>query len=253
MIVLDVSGSMKSPAYKGSTKPGELEMTRIEVAQALFQTFIDKFVALEFPVAVGLVCFGERLQLTFPITRNYDSFSTELGNVVANQAKTRLFEAIQLAAETIVAFKGKPTANLVPADKLHCRIFCLTDGEDNSNVNPFPVYEYLKKHNIVLDSIPIGDSGRAKLSAFTKATGGMCSVADSSQEGVNLFEREALLSLAERDDFKPFSISVPDRATFEGLAGTFVKTVERKADVAMATTCSATVDTAKFKFWRSPK
>jgi len=114
-------------------------------------------------------------------------------------------------------------------------------------VDPFPVYEYLKKHDIVLDSIPIGDTGRAKLSAFSKATGGMCFIAESSQEGVNLFVREALLSLSERDDFHPFSISVPDKATFENLAGSFVKTVERKVNVDMKAKCSTTVNTSRFE------
>jgi len=83
---------------------------------------------LELSVVVGLVCFGEKIELTFPITRNFDSFSTELGNIVANQSKTRLFEAILHAARAIVEYREKPTVNLVSRDKLFCRVFCLTDG-----------------------------------------------------------------------------------------------------------------------------
>ncbi|KYQ92742.1 Ubiquitin-conjugating enzyme E2 [Tieghemostelium lacteum] len=248
VIVLDLSGSMRATAYHGSKVPGEIEMTRIEIAQALFQTFIDKFVALEFPVACGLVCFGEKIELTFPITRNYDSFSTELGAVVANQSSTRLYEAIKRAAESIVELKKNPgTLNLVSEDKLLCRVFCLTDGEDNSGVDPFPVYQYLKEHNIVLDSIPIGDSGRAKLSSFTKATGGSCFIADSSKEGVELFEREALLMLNVRKDFKPFSVQVNNRAQFEQLAGSYVKELERKVDTKTAVKCSAAVTNTKIE------
>jgi len=189
---------------------------------------------LEVAVAVGLVCFGEKIELTFPITQNYDSFSTELGNVEANQSKTRLWEAIQFAAEHIVSFREKPTINLAPLDKLICRVFCLTDGADNSGVDAFNVYQYLKKHNIILDSIPIGDdSGRAKLNALTTATGGMCFVANTAQEGVSLFEREALLSLHVRADFKPFSVSVPDPTALAVLANsiqTFTTTITRKEE-----------------------
>jgi len=252
IIVIDVSGSMKSAAYRGSKKPGELEMTRIEAAQSFFQTLIDKFVALEVSTAVGLVCFGERVELTFPITRNFDSFSTEMGDIAANQAKTRLWEAIKLAAVTLVEFRDKPTIRLAPKEKLICRVFCLTDGEDNSGVDPYPIYQYLKDNNIIVDSIPIGDeNGRAKLNAFTSATGGMCFVAESSIEGVNLFEREALLSLDVRADFKPFSIPVNSAVDLTKLSEeksqVFAKTVTRKEDPAQKASFSANANDAHTK------
>ncbi|GAM28835.1 hypothetical protein SAMD00019534_120110 [Acytostelium subglobosum LB1] len=234
IIVLDLSGSMKASAFKGSARPGELEMTRIEMAQALFQTFTDKFVQQEVPACVGLVCFGERIELTFAPTRNFDTFSTELGAVVANQSKTRLYEAIKMAGETIVSFIAMPEekrgVKLAPPHLLNCRVFALTDGQDNSNVEPFGVYQYLKEHNIVLDAIPIGE-GADKLGSFTKATGGTCFVANSSVEGVGLFEREALLNLAARDNFKPFSLAIDSRQAFESLAAEFVTTIERKVEV----------------------
>jgi len=62
-----------------------------------------------------------------------------------------------------VEFRDKPTIRLAPKEKLICRVFCLTDGEDNSGVDPYPIYQYLKDNNIIVDSIPIGDeNGRAK-------------------------------------------------------------------------------------------
>ncbi|EFA76546.1 Ubiquitin-conjugating enzyme [Heterostelium album PN500] len=235
IIVLDVSGSMKAAAYAGSKVPGELEMTRIEVAQALFQTFIDKYVQQEIPACVGLVCFGERIDLTFQPTRNFDSFSTELGDVDANQAKTRLYEAIKLAAETIVSYKNKHPADILLSDDLNCRVFALTDGQDNSGSDPYKVFTYLKEHNIVLDAIPCGNGAdKEALGTFTKATGGSCFIIDSSQAGVELFEREALINLSSRSDFKPFSIDIATREAFLGITPTTVTTVERKVESAVA-------------------
>ncbi|KAM9969859.1 hypothetical protein ACTFIR_001696 [Dictyostelium discoideum] len=249
VIVLDLSGSMKSAAFKGSRVPGEVEMSRIELAQTLFQTFTDKAVSLEVPVAVGLVTFGEIIELTFDLTRNFDSFSTELGEVVANQCKTRLFEAIQLAAETLVKFKEScdtaATGGLKLSSNPMLRVFCLTDGEDNSNFDPYPVYQFMKKHNIILDSIPIGLDGRERLSSFSQATGGSCFIADSSLEGVELFEREALLSLSARDNFKPFSLDIKTKLDFNKVSGTYQKTIERKVEPAFQNVqLKQTIDTS---------
>ncbi|EGC36092.1 hypothetical protein DICPUDRAFT_94383 [Dictyostelium purpureum] len=247
MIVLDLSGSMRLSAFKGSKVPGELEMTRIEFAQAIFQTFIDKMVSYELSAACGLVCFGSSAQLTFGITRNFDSFSNELGEIQANMGNTHLWEAIILAAKTIVDFRNNPNIKLAAPEKLLCRVFCLSDGEDNSNSSTMlDAYDYLKKNNVVLDCIPIGLEGRSRLSALSTATGGSCFIADSSQEGVELFEREALLSLALRDNFKPFSISVSNITELESLGGDFKKTIERKVDAKFSPSiiCKSTVDTA---------
>eukprot|EP01103_Thecamoeba_quadrilineata_P000337 TRINITY_DN10287_c0_g1_i1.p1 TRINITY_DN10287_c0_g1~~TRINITY_DN10287_c0_g1_i1.p1 ORF type:complete len:551 (+),score=131.02 TRINITY_DN10287_c0_g1_i1:91-1743(+) len=236
VVVLDLSGSMRSRAFQNSI------MTRIEAAQTFFQTYIDKFFAFEFSVAVGLVCFGSNVQKTFDISREYDNFSTELGNVSANQGSTRLWDAIGLAAKMLNEFKeDKTKANdLVPSSELHCRILCLTDGGDNASTNDvFDVYTHLKSSNIILDSIPIGfeDSGRNKISVLTTATGGSCFDVESIEDGLQIFEREAVLSLAQRDDFKPFAKSIESRQEFHAIQGNLpsmmVKKVEQKKDTAM--------------------
>ncbi|EFA83518.1 hypothetical protein PPL_02583 [Heterostelium album PN500] len=253
MIVLDLSGSMRSAAFKGSLTPGELEMKRIEIAQALFQTMIDKYVQLEIAAIVGLVCFGERIEVTFPPTRNFDSFSTELGEVVANQSKTRLYEAIKLAGETIVKYRENPTSLadgfvLAPSDKLICRVFALTDGQDNSNACPYEVYKYLKSANIILDAIPIGEGGNT-LGSFTKATGGSCFTFNSSKAGVELFEREAVVNLSTRDNLAAFSIPINSKAAFSAIAPEIVTTVEQKADATIksAGKCSSNVAVASLE------
>ncbi|EGC40543.1 hypothetical protein DICPUDRAFT_51972 [Dictyostelium purpureum] len=244
VIVIDLSGSMSAPAFMGSYKPGELEMKRIEFAQALFQTFIDKMVSYELPAVCGLVCFGSVAKLTFGITKNFDSFSTELGEIQANMGGTSLWEAIVLAAKTIVDFRNNPPSDikLAEPEKLFCRVFCLTDGQDTSNYPLYDAYSYLKKNRIVLDSIPIGEISQLLL-ALSTGTGGSCFVADTAQEGIGLFEREALLSLGCRENFNHDGVDVPDINELKKLGGIFQKSIERKADSQSTVTCKSVVDT----------
>ncbi|KAN0024641.1 hypothetical protein ACTFIV_009050 [Dictyostelium citrinum] len=244
MIVLDVSHSMTGQAYGGSSKPGYVEMTRSEVSQALFQTMLDKYVSFEVPVVAGLVLFGHKIDTTFGISRNFDSFSQELGEVIANQGSTRLYEAIYHAANEIVNYRNNPKEKLAP--DLCCRIFLLTDGEDTTRVHPYDVYQFLKPLNIILDAIPIGSVDNSKLSALTKSTGGSCFMANSTQEAVELFEREALLIPTQRDGFSPFSSPIENMNQFSGIQGDVLKTISRKVDTALkGVVCVSKIDQQK--------
>ncbi|KAM9958802.1 hypothetical protein ACTFIW_012391 [Dictyostelium discoideum] len=244
MIVLDVSCSMTAVAYNGSTKPGLVEMNRSEVSQALFQTMLDKYVSFEVPVVAGLVLFGQKIDTAFEISKNFDSFSQELGEVVANQDSTRLYEAIYHAANEIEKYRNNPKEKL--ASDVCCRIFLLTDGQDTSNINPYNVYQYLKPLNIILDAIPIGRDDNSTLSTLTKATGGSCFMANSTQEGVELFEREALLIPTQRDSFSPFSSPIENEQQFSSLKGDLLKTISRKVDSALkGITCVSKIDQQK--------
>lgn len=51
---------------------------------------------------------------------------------------------------------------------------------------------------IILDAITIGDTANHKLRALVHYSGGICFRPNTTEEGVQLFEREAFLSLAER-------------------------------------------------------
>ncbi|KYQ88795.1 hypothetical protein DLAC_10592 [Tieghemostelium lacteum] len=236
-IVLDLSASMKDKIFG--------EMMRIDFAQACFQTLIDKMISSEYPSACCLVCFGSSVTLQYPITKEFDSFSKNLGKQVADQTSTRLYEAIQLAAKTIVEKKSNP-GTLKLSKKLVSRIFCLTDGQDNSDTPPFPVYQYLEDNNIIVDSFAIGDTGsRNILSSFTKATGGVCLLFNSVNEGIHLFEKEALLWLEKRKNFEPFSKHVANVAQFEKMAGTFVLNVETAVDNNVDLKCTNTITTTK--------
>jgi ubiquitin-protein ligase len=227
MVVIDISASMTGKAFKNDI------LTRIEAAQAFFQAYLDKYHQHEIAAAVGLVQFGHLINLTFPITREFETFSTELGEIEANQSRTRLYEAILLAAETLQKFKSAHASLL--AKNATMRVFCLTDGQDNSNFDPFITYQYLQQHGIIIDSIGIGTDNFSDLSKLTRSTGGKCFTVHSIQSGVELFEREAVLSLQKRSDFKPFPLSIHSRADLLQIQGeTFADTnMQIKADPAV--------------------
>ncbi|KAF2074167.1 hypothetical protein CYY_004512 [Polysphondylium violaceum] len=237
VIVIDCSGSMTEKAFP-------FGMSRIEYAQALFQTFIDKYIQYECPVAVGLVTFGDTFKMTFNITKNFDSFSSALGTISADMGGTRLYEAIQYAAQEIVAFKRNPDIELAPANELNCRIFCLTDGQDTSGIHPYTIYSYLAQNKIIIDSIPIGTGGE-KLPNLSKATGGTSFFANNVQAGINLFEREALVTVSIRENFKPFPIFITNLQAFDYVQGHCVDSIQRAANPIYNSNFSSKVDLSK--------
>merc|ERR1719262_1611029 len=80
------------------------------------------------------------------------------------------------------------------------RIFVLTDGEDNASTNePWQVSRWLQEHGIVLDAFPMAHKN-AKLHAMATACGGNCINVTSIEQGMQLFEDEALMHLPRRQD-----------------------------------------------------
>jgi len=168
----------------------------------------------------------------------YDKFSTELGDVDANQGSTRLYDAIIFAAKMLIKFRDDPKNKniLLPPDQLSLRIFCLTDGSDNWTTSTFEAYSILKSGNIILDSMSIGRDldGQKKLSVLTTATGGSCFDVGSIEDGLALFEREAMLSLEKREGLKPFERDIPTALALQQIIPSedlIVKSVTKKADV----------------------
>ena len=79
------------------------------------------------------------------------------------------------------------------------RVFVLTDGEDNaSRKAPWEVAQFLQRHDIVLDAIPLADHNPT-LGALCAAAGGLCFEVLSQEQGLGLFEREATLHVGYRE------------------------------------------------------
>ena len=210
MIVLDVSGSMKSRSAMDELK------TREDVSKIVFHVMVEHILALEMDHVLGLIAFGEAVT-AFDITRDYEKFHLELGRLDANQNRTKLFDAILAAGqclETFVAGAKEPVARGAPL-----RIFALTDGEDNASSNTaWAVTQWLQDHHIVLDVFPMA-SRLPVLQAMATATGGICVDVANEEQGMKLFESEPLLHCASRDPPAKKPLRVSCEADLNSLSG----------------------------------
>jgi len=191
-IVIDISSSMRARSNI------DIDKTREDVSKMLFHTLIDKLIMLELSHAVGLVSFG--LSITpIVITREYEKFHDELGRLDACQGKTKLYDAIYAAAEMIEDYVVTNMISNV-GEEVQKRIFVLTDGEDNaSQMQPWEVANFLQSKSIVLDSIPLAGRNTV-LQSMSSACRGLCFEAHSQEQSINLFESEATLHIAFRNE-----------------------------------------------------
>lgn len=200
-IVMDVSSSMKA---KSSIDPLK---TREDMSKLLFHTMVDKLVSLECSHAVGLISFGAKV---FPvsITREYERFHDHLGRLDAREGATALYDSIYAAAQYLQKYAAENAKEIRQNDHPDCkpgtlgcvlRVFVLTDGEDNASKQPaWQVAQYLQQSGIVLDSIPLAGSS-TELQCISTASGGLCLRVTSEEQGLALFERQAVLRLCDRD------------------------------------------------------
>lgn len=202
LILFDVSLSMTTKT-KLSTKQ---VMDRGEISKAFFGSYIDKLIAFNYPHLVGLITFGEYVKEVLKITKNYEQFCKDFGSIQTKEGATACWDAIHKAVSILVDYKKSNQDKLAP--DCYFRILCLTDGEDTaSKVKPEVVRTALVDNNIIFDLIPI--EGKHNLArAISNASGGFCFKVQTFEDGIALFEREAVLSLTSRapiSDAKPIS------------------------------------------------
>eukprot|EP01104_Vermistella_antarctica_P019046 TRINITY_DN7287_c0_g1_i1.p1 TRINITY_DN7287_c0_g1~~TRINITY_DN7287_c0_g1_i1.p1 ORF type:complete len:557 (+),score=101.84 TRINITY_DN7287_c0_g1_i1:87-1673(+) len=193
-IVMDCSGSMRSKSVIDRLK------TREDISKILFLTFIDKLIGLEKPHSVGLIAFGQSIRPIGVMTRDYDSFQDELGRLDATECATKLYDAIMAAADMLDRFAAENKDKL--SDDCARRIFVLTDGADNASTYlPWEVAHALQSRHIILDAIPVAGPTE-KLQAVAVASGGLAVCVTSEQQGMELFESEALLAVCKREQLE---------------------------------------------------
>ena len=191
-IVLDVSQSMKSRSTIDALK------TREDVSKLMFHTMVDRILGLEMNHALSLVAFGQEIAVVKGLTLEYEAFHDEMGRLDARQGATKLFDAIAQAAGVLTDYALENKGKLAPDCQL--RVFALTDGEDNSSrLQAYEATRTLQSCGIILDAFPMGPPNPT-LQAMATATGGYCVTVTSEEQGVGLFEREALLHVAAREE-----------------------------------------------------
>eukprot|EP01123_Difflugia_compressa_P000239 TRINITY_DN10331_c0_g1_i1.p1 TRINITY_DN10331_c0_g1~~TRINITY_DN10331_c0_g1_i1.p1 ORF type:complete len:542 (+),score=96.15 TRINITY_DN10331_c0_g1_i1:31-1656(+) len=217
VVAFDVSSSMRSKSF-------DPDNSRLGSAKILFHTMVDKLVGHELPHTLGLVLFGSSIQ-TFPFVRDYEAFHDTLGNAEANEHSTKLFDGIKKAGDEIIKFRKENISILSKEEGCKSRIFCLTDGEDNaSNQSYWEVAKFLQENDIILDVFPLA-TNNPTLQSMAVATGGLCLNVNDMEKGVGLFEREAILHIASREQSKEPLPKIVGESSIRQLA-TKVKVVE---------------------------
>jgi len=200
IVVMDISGSMKSRSSLDNIDTGigtGNVKTREDMSKVLFHTMMDKLISFELFHAVGLLAFGHGMT-PISVTKEVESFHDELGRLDANERRTKLYDAIWKGVDMIEEYIATHHSE-INHEKLQKRIFVLTDGMDNaSDFKPWQVSQKLQQAGIRLDSIPLGGANRT-LQALTLSSGGLYFDVDSQEQGMSLFENEATLSLAFRE------------------------------------------------------
>jgi hypothetical protein len=137
------------------------------------------------------VTFGTTARVSQNVTDVIENFRQAVEKMDP-EGDTALWDALGLAADHLV-----DVAKRYPNIKK--RIICLSDGEDtSSNKNVEDVVRMLMQHEIVVDSVCIGDEDNSALRTASYLTGGYKFVPSTIEEASALCELEPVLSIFER-------------------------------------------------------
>jgi len=163
VLSLDTSGSMRQIGFNEQ----EVEQNRWQVVSAIVKEFIPKRVNDN----IALVVFGTSVMTASPLSFDKTAQAKILKHLDIGVAgdKTALLDSI---AGSINILKNSKATSKV--------IIVLTDGEDTASLIPLQVVEKLiKKHDIKIYAIGIGESNRFVLNSLSKANEGKAFYANS--------------------------------------------------------------------------
>ena len=130
-ICIDTSGSMAST---------DVTPTRADAAKAAARAFIQEAPA---GIKIGIIAFSGTAAVVQPLSADHDAVSQALDAVPLPNGATAIGDALQLAAQ-----------NLPPAG--HRVVILITDGVNNTGVDPGEVAQWLGAHHIPVYTIGIG-------------------------------------------------------------------------------------------------
>ena len=190
MIILDTSESMKQDYLDGKTKYDSV----LEASLA----FRYRTEAYKLNNAIGLAYFAKNYLLRYEISENIKGFTDQLGEY-PNGYSTAIYDAIKYAVDQLEKFTKKhPDYKIV-----NRRILCLTDGEDNdSSITSEEVTSLLINNKIILDCVLFSELIVAT-HKIAKASGGYSFKPANSQDMLNIFEQETMLSMKCRAHCTP--------------------------------------------------
>ncbi|HUN28778.1 MAG TPA: VWA domain-containing protein [Alphaproteobacteria bacterium] len=176
-ICIDTSGSMAST---------DVSPTRAAAAQSAARAFIEQAPA---GVKIGLITFSGAAELIAPLTASKDAILGALEQIPSPDGATAIGDALRLAASQF-----PPTGHRV--------VILITDGVNNTGVDPQEMAQYFAAHHVPIYTIGIGTSNgdviggeestidEGALESYAQITGGAYARAENAAQ-----LREALARL----------------------------------------------------------
>jgi len=158
-ICIDTSGSMAST---------DVTPTRAAAAQDAARAFIDEAPS---GVRIGLITFSGNAELVAPLTANKETIRAAVDEIPPPNGATAIGDALELAASNF------PVTG-------HRVVILITDGVNNTGVDPQEMADYLGAHHIPVYTIGIGTANgdviggeestidEGALQAYAQASGG---------------------------------------------------------------------------------
>jgi len=186
--------------YINEKKQKKHTLSKLEVTQQLFESLVNRMLAYSFMPHIGLVTISTNTVEAQSVTHAIENFRNSVDSLKPS-GDTALWDGLLLAKNRIAEYASKfPDAKK--------RIICLSDGQDTTSASrPAEVYSQLRKENIVVDSICIGDSDNAELKAMSHLLGSYAFKPKDMTTALALCEMEPMLSLLERPqvEMKPWN------------------------------------------------
>ena len=203
------------------TMYNEKNLSRLEVCKQIFGSFINRVLAYNYPVHVGLVTFETTSKLAQAPSAIVENFRRAIDKMEAT-GDTALWDALALACDEL-----RESSRKYPDAKK--RIICLSDGVDNkSEKSVHDVINLVKKEDIVVDSFCIGNDNNSELRVVSYLTGGYKFAPKTLDQAMAMCEMEPVLCQLERPTIVKHAN--PNRVAFarlKGNAATAPETVNR--------------------------
>lgn len=227
MVLIDQSGSMASSFGNGN------DMSRDSIAKQFLTSWASKSFGYRISSLQGLISFATDVTVKSELSPLIPDFEKSVMDTKPG-GWTSLWPAIKQAAEMLVAKQTDPVTHQNKFKKAALRILVLTDGVNYGNdMTQYDVLPYLIEHNIIVDAVIVSWYSSSKdLCVLSQLTGGLAFRPQTVEEGIALFEKEALLCISYRETPKPFTGEVT-KAHFESLVSNLALDTEPKNKLIM--------------------
>jgi uncharacterized protein YegL len=185
-------------------------LSRLDVSKQVFGSFINRTLAYNYPVHIGLITFEDTAKLSQAPSGVVENFRRNVDSMEA-KGDTTLWDALALASDQL----EEHARNYPEAKK---RIICLSDGNDTkSQRTAQDILRPILQNNVVVDSFCVGNEDNQDLRVVSYVTGGYKFAPKSLEQAMAICEMEPVLSQLERPPL--VKQQHPTRTAFNRLRG----------------------------------